>query len=125
MKISIHALTKSATNVISNINKKTWISIHALTKSATELWAGYLRRKEISIHALTKSATLCQSFRHKLHGISIHALTKSATKITSKNPYDFSDFNPRTHKECDNKPKFSKATKSKFQSTHSQRVRLL
>src|SRR5699024_3433384 len=55
--ISIHALTRSATNLICiNIYYKL-ISIHALTRSATMLLWNDDCDKLISIHALTRSAT--------------------------------------------------------------------
>ena len=57
--------------------------------------------------------------------ISIHALTKSATEINFK-PHSFNVyFNPRTHKECDPLLLVNVASLTIFQSTHSQRVRLL
>ena len=58
------------------------ISIHALTKSATDLDYYLKVSTEISIHALTKSATYKIIKPSKAQAISIHALTKSATFIS-------------------------------------------
>ena len=56
--------------------------------------------------------------------ISIHALTRSATLPTLQLTYVASNFNPRTHKECDlNLFKRLIYLFMTFQSTHSQGVR--
>ena len=121
--ISIHALTRSATQrpriwegCRKNFNPRTHeecdtaaveqmltigdISIHALTRSATCLQKRYSPGCTISIHALTRSATICLISSRVYVTISIHALTRSATK------------------------KLTQKSKSlAFQSTHSRGVR--
>ena len=78
----------------------------------------------ISIHALTRSATVsCQRTR-KAISISIHALTRSATHQSLLRSWVISYFNPRTHKECDLRDIINSFTLFRFQSTHSQGVRL-
>ena len=55
------------------------ISIHALTRRATESTSLRLRTKQISIHALTRRATGKTSWMMIAFIISIHALTRRAT----------------------------------------------
>ena len=121
--ISIHALTRSATSMLTALMPDVQISIHALTRSATAGAKFAFVKLTISIHALTLSATPkylvpellaifqsthSQGVRPKVVGtksvkalISIHALTRSATLFGLQT---FNFF-------C------------KFQSTHSQGVR--
>ena len=56
-KISIHALTRSATGYAHVRHVQFGISIHALTRSATTLSLAIALSSAISIHALTRSAT--------------------------------------------------------------------
>ncbi len=58
------------------------ISIHALTKSATIKYLIDWTQNDISIHALTKSATGGYLMNREQVKISIHALTKSATSMS-------------------------------------------
>ena len=57
----------------------------------------------ISIHALTRSATIFKIAHTLTCMISIHALTRSATRYRGLRIQGLSDFNPRTHEECDQK----------------------
>ena len=99
--ISIHALTRSATDRLHGAFEVYRISIHALTRSATVQVQNLPRNYLISIHALTRSAThlqFCKTsirifqsthsrgvrrgsrmFYFDKENISIHALTRSAT----------------------------------------------
>ena len=77
------------------------ISIHALTRSATEQHFALDHNWSISIHALTRSATKSVRFVVTSTSISIHALTRSATRLLSLPVYGYGNFNPRTHEECD------------------------
>ena len=99
--VSIHALTRSATNQCAILNINVSVSIHALTRSATSFGGLLIPQVRVSIHALTRSATsvpeanqkelLFQStrshgarqHRHRVslsdRHVSIHALTRSAT----------------------------------------------
>ena len=100
--ISIHALTKRATNDTPDTRWNTKISIHALTKRATsfihapiplpldfnprsheesdkEEFINKYGSDIISIHALTKRATFRRLSTDRCTNISIHALTKRAT----------------------------------------------
>ena len=56
--------------------------------------------------------------------ISIHALTRSATAYSKLPASPLLNFNPRTHKECDDIPSMKSLAQIIFQSTHSQGVRL-
>ena len=122
LPVSIHALTRSATNLKFSIRYYKGVSIHALTRSATRKQVKQADRKDgfnprtheecdqrpemeraippVSIHALTRSATrsLGDAVGHII--VSIHALTRSATFLTHQG------FNLR-----------------QFQSTHSRGVR--
>ena len=125
VSISIHALTKSATAASAtrqpdpyNFNPRT----HKECDSKSSLVCAFMfyfnprTHKEcdqnytiglshdldISIHALTKSATSRLSKALARVIISIHALTKSATTSKRDLCLLLFDFNPRTHKECDN-----------------------
>ena len=78
----------------------------------------------ISIHALTRSATsmvkalilLILNFNPRTH--------KECDLIQFKLWLMFLNFNPRTHKECDVSTFQTAVNAIKFQSTHSQGVRL-
>ena len=61
--------------------------------------------------------------RYRLISISIHALTRSATFPLSNMFHLISNFNPRTHKECDHQFQKANTNVLLFQSTHSQGVR--
>ena len=83
--ISIHALTRSATTLKTDIGVPVEISIHALTRSATGSKLFWFDKDNISIHALTRSATYLHGKRSFMTVISIHALTRSATANYSDN----------------------------------------
>ena len=122
-QISIHALTRSATELDWEEVQQLLISIHALTRSATATSkrcalherfqsthsrgvrpaaeAGREADFDISIHALTRSATLPKFNNEWQQEISIHALTRSATRVLPQFPQVVDYFNPRTHEECD------------------------
>ena len=102
-RVSIHALTRSATNRPSSLCivcsfqsthsrgvrlcpacitiAVTVVSIHALTRSATKSFRFPCEHWTVSIHALTRSATQSVVCSPKRAGVSIHALTRSATSI--------------------------------------------
>ena len=123
-RISIHALTRSATDQQRVHSKRSSISIHALTRSATSHWQARCllvshfnprTHEECDGVKLTidEMAYLFQSthsrgvrLNQSVHQdrtatISIHALTRSATTKRSQTKQQRSDFNPRTHEECD------------------------
>ena len=82
--------------------------------------------RSISTHALTWSATgyfhLCDGY----HSISTHALTWSATQFDSCSHFFTSNFNSRTHVECDLlRLSFREVCRKQFQLTHSRGVRLI
>ena len=100
------------------------ISIHALTGSATPFLMWHLVVRNISIHALTGSATQALVFFSAVIFISIHALTGSATVRYLRTNKHRKHFNPRTHGECDTLTNTTGLTPYKtFQSTHSRGVR--
>ncbi len=123
--ISIHALTWSATLyciiVLTGRNGFQSTHSHGVRQGGTAIWRFHNR---ISIHALTWSATVYnKSFFSSFTSISIHALTWSATSTLFRSHSNYarfqsthshgvrleqskvrqlgSDFNPRTHMECD------------------------
>ncbi len=144
--ISIHALTRSATPINSfsswsfdDFNPRTHKECDGILKDGRPSRQRFqsthsqgVRHDEmralsaddvISIHALTRSATpRCHQTLRGLP-ISIHALTRSATAVPKAKFLPLIYFNPRTHKECDLIEKLQKR-QNKFQSTHSQGVRL-
>src|SRR5690625_119167 len=77
------------------------VSIHALTRSATERALNKAGAKNISIHALTRSATPTHNSLLLVH-LHFNPRThkecdgKRLAKVIRK-----TNFNPRTHKECD------------------------
>ena len=99
--ISTHALTWSATKLCTHMAKTATISTHALTWSATIGIAVICNNTSISTHALTWSATLCDfvesviksDFNSRTH-VECDALTEAKTLLQC-------DFNSRTHVECD------------------------
>ena len=99
------------------------VSIHALTRSATDQQQREILIISVSIHALTRSATFGDRFLSIGFYVSIHALTRSATEISKPYVQSKDSFNPRTHEECDAKRKSGKGQTRMFQSTHSRGVR--
>ena len=77
---------------------------------------------DISTHALTWSATLLYEIEQQQRKISTHALTWSATWVDRYIRAMLTDFNSRTHVECDGF-EFVQCTIKKFQLTHSRGVR--
>ena len=74
---------------------------------------------DISTHALTWSATGCNVGVLHLPKISTHALTWSATILFNVVSPTNSDFNSRTHVECDQMPKIFENDVTDFNSrTH-------
>ena len=103
-----------------NITK---ISIHALARSATELLQAQPLSYSISIHALARSATSKNNIKEDFVMISIHALARSATDKRNMHSRKNNNFNPRTREECDLPAPAVFLIASKFQSTHSRGVR--
>ena len=81
--VSIHALTKSATDFDPNFYKKMegFQSTHS-RRVRPAVHGSSMNSTFVSIHALTKSATFCLYILFLDKSVSIHALTKSATVIT-------------------------------------------
>ena len=77
-RVSIHALTRSATGALKYIRITGIVSIHALTRSATAL-------KIKDSHTVLFQSTHSRGVR----------LGNGA------NSFYFNSFNPRTHEECD------------------------
>ena len=100
-KVSIHALTKSATDESNFLIGNGDVSIHALTKSATDTPIGInVYKKFQSTHSRRVRHFLYLSVSILGH-VSIHALTKSATQVVLSLSIRWRCFNPRTHEECD------------------------
>ena len=101
-KISIHALTRSATKELLSIYTGIIISIHALTRSATTIDRPLTQAEIISIHALTRSATL-YSQRINLSLTKFQSTHSRGVRLGSPKFCGslIPDFNPRTHEECD------------------------
>ena len=78
-----------------------FISIHALTKRATDVSKCQFLLSYISIHALTKRATDTAIQRRVADLISIHALTKRATYRVCGCSISSCHFNSRSHEESD------------------------
>ena len=99
------------------------VSIHALTKSATSVlyyWHRHKRCFNPRTHEECDSNSCCSPI---LVPVSIHALTKSATILLPTHQALWRCFNPRTHEECDQSFSFQYHYFRRFQSTHSRRVR--
>ena len=82
-------------------DSKHTISIHALVKRATHMVSTKNIGKMISIHALVKRATAIADETNTESGISIHALVKRATTVSFRRGLVFLDFNPRPREEGD------------------------
>ena len=79
----------------------------------------------ISIHALAKRATTHLNHLVNYDNISIHALAKRATSRSNSVSNNCSDFNPRPRKEGDEYSAVIGFALAIFQSTPSQRGRLM
>ena len=146
VEISIHALTRSATEQGASRSIVDSISIHALTRSATAE-SGRLSQLEKAFQSThsrgvrrsisVRTAAQHPDFNPRTHEecdtasaivcfacwISIHALTRSATTQRKPKFTPATNFNPRTHEECDRSPLPFRAHYITFQSTHSRGVR--
>ncbi len=80
-------------------------------------------RTIISIHAPYRVRLQTRTAHQAIPEISIHALIQSATSSTRNAWQKNTNFNPRTHTECDNCVVARVFMFVKFQSTHSYRVR--
>ena len=144
IKVSIHALTRSATpvtaqpaNLSPSFNPRTheecdnglsvWeliltVSIHALTRSATPGSFPGCGLLHVSIHALTRSATDDKTDDPTPKNVSIHALTRSATTCNKTNTC--CQVFQSTHSRGVRQPDATRTQAGhKFQSTHSRGVR--
>ena len=101
------------------------ISIHALTRSATES-ACIFPSSSSHFNPRTHEECDCLFFltASTPNLISIHALTRSATHSFRSRFRILSNFNPRTHEECDDYESTFFDFPDLFQSTHSRGVRL-
>ena len=122
--ISTHALTWSATQSANRLSGWRKISTHALTWSATQSADRLSGWRKISTHALTWSATQSADRLSGWRKISTHALTWSATLCDFVESIIKSDFNSRTHVECDVCFYGAAYEPKAFQLTHSRGVRL-
>ena len=84
------------------MDKYTKISIHALTRSATTaINAGMDKKRNFNPRTHEECDRATPSVLPQLARISIHALTRSATSASLLNHQQHRYFNPRTHEECD------------------------
>ena len=79
-RVSIHAPTKGATEMMKYCNSNPCVSINAPTKGATTSPFCYWYLNTVSIHAPTKGATGCIVDISPEEEVSIHAPTKGATR---------------------------------------------
>ena len=100
-RISIHAPTRGATQIIVIRCHVIVISIHAPTRGATVIRCVQLCYIHISIHAPTRGATHVQISSLIKINISIHAPTRGATCELSISSKRNADFNPRSHEGSD------------------------
>ena len=105
-EISIHALTRSATNQIgaaapcrNDFNPRTHEECDWYARDEY-----YYSGRFQSTHSRGVRLKLC-SFLPLTKTISIHALTRSATVILGMVGGSRKYFNPRTHEECDRQPR--------------------
>ena len=124
LAISIHALTRSATNKQCEYRRVIFISIHALTRSATVILKqnapeqrNFNPRTHEECDCTTDSITsFMDYFNPRTH--------EECDRISFLLHPNHPDFNPRTHEECDQKPRSFELIPHQFQSTHSRGVRL-
>src|SRR5579875_595573 len=122
MAISIHALTRSATDVLKCITSSlAFQSTHSQgVRLVKEIYSLYLSDFNPRTHKECDYIQLWVSFSNNL--ISIHALTRSATKKNLKRR--FHQTFQSTHSQGVRHHKFAQECLiSVFQSTHSQGVR--
>ena len=146
--ISIHALTRSAMQLVKCSNSTSHISIRALTRSATYLLlvviisrsyfnprtheeCDYAKSRELLPYNLFQSTHPRRVRQLKKYAsqigldISIHAPARSATFKVYIDIFPKTYFNPRTREGCDLNLPLEFLTSIKFQSTHSRGVRQL
>ena len=98
------------------------VSIHALTRSATPVLASRWLSWRVSIHALTRSATHSAKRAGSMNRFqSTHS--RGVRQLLARWLLADRCFNPRTHEECDIVDDIDDAEICKFQSTHSRGVR--
>ena len=76
------------------------VSIHAPTRGATRIHTDLTMDIKVSIHAPTRGATRTEQIISVQAVVSIHAPTRGATVVVVAS-HILSSFNPRTHTGCD------------------------
>ena len=123
MEVSIHALTRRATERAESQHVVLPVSIHALTRRATVATAQFSNKQNVSIHALTRRATFPYTFTQINQTVSIHALTRRATEQT-RVPKEQRKFQSTPSRGGRPMPKRGGDDISWFQSTPSRGGRL-
>ena len=100
VEISTHALTWSATSSSDSFSFSFFISTHALTWSATNSHASCVFQFRISTHALTWSATPFQMLPPKNTEFQL-THSRGVRRLHILHLFSDSNFNSRTHVECD------------------------
>ena len=145
-KISIHAPTRGATQIVAVLRIIECISIHAPTRGATETILNNFEAAEISIHAPTRGATgylVCHrialwNFNPRSHegsdgsiprlSVNWHAfqstLPRGERRCAIRSHACQSNFNPRSHEGSDYDESETSAAHFQFQSTLPRGERL-
>ena len=98
--VSIHALTRRATEFSTHIVCRIPVSIHALTRRATQSGHHRFLQYLVSIHALTRRATSMHTFSGLSSGFQSTPSRGGRPKDEGREPAKIS-FNPRPHAEGD------------------------
>ena len=144
LPVSIHALTRSATENHCSGSRHRPVSIHALTRSATRSYINLaclitfqsthsrgvrriycqqvIEQQIVSIHALTRSATSFTADNISNLEVSIHALTRSATNTTA-NAQACHSVSIHALTRSATPLRLTSSSGLRFQSTHSRGVR--
>ena len=102
------------------------ISTHALTWSATvDVFAGIQTTDRISTHALTWSATFVDITEFMRYNQFQLTHSRGVRPENTQEKPKLTDFNSRTHVECDALTASCISGKKRFQLTHSRGVRLM
>ena len=122
--VSIHAPTWGATDGLQARVGVELVSIHAPTWGATGAWQAGRQRAAVSIHAPTWGATDAGLWDGHTFDVSIHAPTWGATASRVQAFSRFGGFNPRSHVGSDHTQYVVDRYRISFQSTLPRGERL-
>ena len=124
-RVSIHALTKSATAEQSSLTSGD-IKFQSTHSRRVRQYSAWINKDAKSFNPRTHEECDCREVQRARQLGRFNPRTHEECDLFIPFPFFLpAGFNPRTHEECDITWDYNKEINTKFQSTHSRRVRLL